>query len=391
MARNKSQFPAITMSSTLPTSGLDKKSFISPATMSPAKNSTIGRAPFGQTPDGQPVEIFSLRNSLGLEAHITNYGGIVTSLKAPDRDGRFADVVLGFDHFAGYLKNDPYFGALIGRYGNRIALGKFSLSGKNYKLAVNNGPNTLHGGLKGFDKVIWNVTAAEVSQGEPKLVLTYLSPDGEEGYPGNLSVQAVYTLTRDNALRIEFSATTDQPTVCNLTHHSYFNLAGQGDVLRHVVYINADTFTPVDGGLIPTGELRNVKGTVFDFRVPTAIGSRIDNAEEQLKLGHGYDHNFVLNKPAGQPEELSLAANVSEPMSGRTMEVWTTAPATQFYTGNFLAGTPGKGGRVHQAREGFCFEPQHFPDSPNHPEFPSAELKPGETYRNTIIYKFGAE
>jgi aldose 1-epimerase len=359
--------------------------------MSPANDSTISRAPFGQTPDGTPVEIFTLRNARGMEACITNYGGIVTSLKTPDRDGRFADLVLGFDGFSGYLKNASYFGALIGRYGNRIAGGKFSLHGKTYRLAVNNGVNALHGGLKGFDKAVWSVAAAEVSQDEPKLVLTHRSADGDEGYPGNLSVQATYALTRENGLRVEFSAQTDQPTVCNLTHHSYFNLAGQGDILHHVAYVNADKFTPVDGGLIPTGELRDVAGTVFDFRAPTPIGLRINSDDEQIKLGHGYDHNFVLNKSGARAVELSLAARVYEPMSGRTMEVWTTAPGMQFYTGNFLAGTAGKAGRVYSAREGFCFEPQHFPDSPNHPEFPTTELKPGETYRNTIIYKFGTE
>jgi aldose 1-epimerase len=359
--------------------------------MSSANDSTISRATFGQTPDGTPVEIFTLRNARGMEARITNYGGIVTSLKTPDRDGRFADLVLGFDDFGGYLKNDPYFGALIGRYGNRIAGGKFSLHGKTCRLAVNNGANALHGGLKGFDKVVWGVAAAEVSQDEPKLVLTHLSADGDEGYPGNLSVQATYALTRENSLRVEFSAHTDQPTVCNLTHHSYFNLAGQGDVLHHVAYINADKFTPVDGGLIPTGELRDVAGTVFDFRAPTPIGLRINRDDEQLKLGRGYDHNFVLNKSGARAVELSLAARVYEPVSGRAMEVWTTAPGTQFYTGNFLAGTAGKAGRIYSAHEGFCFEPQHFPDSPNHPEFPTTELKPGETYRNTIIYKFGTE
>ena len=359
--------------------------------MSPAHDPAISRALFGQMPDGTPVEIFTLRNRQGMEARITNYGGIVTSLKTPDRDGRFADVVLGFDDFAGYLKNDPYFGALIGRYGNRIAHGQFSLNGDTHRLALNNGANTLHGGHKGFDKVVWGVAFAGVDDKEPKLVLNYLSADGEEGYPGNLSVQTTYTLTRDNALQIDFSAQTDKRTVCNLTQHSYFNLAGLGDVLRHVVYINADAFTPVDVGLIPTGELRNVAGTVFDFRTPMPIGARIHHDDEQLRLGRGYDHNFVLNKMNGDPVELSLAARVHEPAGGRTLEVWATAPATQFYTGNFLAGTTGKGGRVHQARDGFCFEPQHFPDSPNRPEFPSAELKPGETYRHTIIYKFGAE
>lgn len=359
--------------------------------MSPANSPAINRALFGQTPDGTPVEIFTLRNHRGMEVRITNYGGIVTSLKTPDRHGHFSDIVLGFDDFAGYLKNGPYFGALIGRFGNRIASGKFSINGNIYQLAVNNGANALHGGLKGFDKVVWQVTAVEVSRDEPKLVLNYLSADGEEGYPGNLSVQATYTLTADNALQIGFSAQTDQRTVCNLTHHSYFNLAGQGDVLSHVLQINADKFTPVDGGLIPTGELRNVEGTAFDFRVPAPIGARINGDDVQLKLGRGYDHNFVLNKSNGHSSELSLAARVYEPVSGRNLEVWATAPATQFYTGNFLAGITGRDGRVHQPHDGFCLEPQHYPDSPNRPEFPTTELPPGETYRHTISYKFGSE
>lgn len=352
---------------------------------------SISRSRFGQTPDGVPVEIFTLRNRRGMEVRITNYGGIVTSLKTPDQAGQFTDVVLGFDDFESYLNNHPYFGAVIGRYANRIAFGKFSLDGKTCRLAINNGANTLHGGLKGFDKVVWRIIAAEVNQGEPELTLAYLSADGEEGYPGNLSVQATYTLTDDNALRLKFTATTDQPTVCNLTHHSYFNLAGGGDVLRHVVYINADRFMPVDRGLIPTGEWRSVAGTTFDFRAPTPIGLRIHHDDEQLKLGGGYDHNFVLNKMGERPAELSLAARVYEPVTGRTLEVWTTEPAAQFYTGNFLDGMNGKAEQSYLSYHGFCFEPQHFPDSPNQPGFPKTELKPGETYRNTIIYKFGAE
>jgi aldose 1-epimerase len=374
-----------------PSSRLDANVFVGSALMSSTNNSSISRAVFGQTPDGTHVEIFTLRNRHGMEAHITNYGGIVTSLKTPDRDGKFADVVLGFDDLAGYLKNPPYFGALIGRYGNRIAHGKFSLGGEKYTLAINNGANALHGGLKGFDKVVWRVASAEVAQNEPRLVLAYLSADGEEGYPGNLSVQVIYTLTHDNALQIKFTATTDKTTVCNLTHHSYFNLAGSGDVLQHVVYINADKFTPVDSGLIPTGELRNVSGTPFDFRAPTSIGLRLKHDGEQLKFGNGYDHNYVLNKMGDRPAGLSLAARVYEPVTGRTMEVWTTEPATQFYTGNFLDGMSGKSERSYLSYHGFCFEPQHFPDSPNQPKFPTTELKPGEIYQNTIIYKFGAE
>lgn len=358
--------------------------------MTPTCDSDISRAAFGHTPDGTPVEIFTLRNRSGMEACITNYGGIVTSLKTADSAGKFADVVLGFDRLENYLAGHPYFGALIGRYGNRIARGQFSLDGRIYQLAVNNGDNALHGGLKGFDKVVWRVTAVDVSQNEPKLTLTYLSPDGEENFPGNLTVSATYRLTDDNALRLDLEATTDKPTICNLTHHSYFNLAGRGDVLGHIVHINADKFTPVDSGMIPTGELRSVKNSPFDFLKPVPIGQRIqDMTDEQIKFANGYDHNYVLNKTT---DELSLAARVSEPGTGRTMEVWTTEPATQFYTGNFLDGTlTGKHGWVYQARNGFCFEPQHFPDSPNQPHFPSTELKPGEIYRSTMLYKFDAE
>jgi aldose 1-epimerase len=354
--------------------------------MSPAHDPSITRAPFGHTPDGSPVEIFTLRNQAGLEARIMNYGGIVTSLKTPDREGRLSDVVLGFDHFVDYLKNGPYFGALIGRYGNRIAAGKFSLNGNTYQLALNNGEHALHGGLKGFDKALWRVAAAAVSRNEPKLVLTYLSPDGEEGYPGNLSVEAVYTLTNHNALKVDFSAQTDERTICNLTHHSYFNLAGQGDILGHLVYINSDKTTPVDSGLIPTGEFADVTGTPFDFRKPTAIGARINDPDKVLRYGSGYDHNWVINKSSGQ---FGLQARVEEQVTGRVMEVWSNQPGLQFYTGNFFDGTiKGKGGVAYLVRTGFAMEPQHYPDSPNKTNFPSVELQPGQTYHNTIEYKF---
>jgi aldose 1-epimerase len=359
--------------------------------MANSSKGTITKAAFGQTPEGQAVELYTLRNSKGMEATIMTYGGIVTSLKVPDKNGTFDDVVLGYDNLGGYLTNSPYFGALIGRYGNRIAGGKFSLDGVEYTLAKNNGPNHLHGGVKGFDKVVWTVDEAEVGEHGPKLELTYLSKDGEEGYPGNLKVKATYTVTEDNALQIKFKATTDKDTVCNLTHHSYFNLAGGGDVLGHIVQINADKFTPVDKGLIPTGELALVAGTPFDFRSPTAIGAHINETNnEQIKFAGGYDDNWVLNKKSAG--ELSLAARVSEPTSGRTLEVWTTSPGLQFYTGNFLDGMiTGKSGRVYQLRDAFCMEPQCFPDSPNHPAFPTTELKPDETYKNTIIYKFSVE
>jgi aldose 1-epimerase len=303
----------------------------------------------------------------------------------PDRLGRPGDVVLGYETLAEYEKNNPYFGCLVGRYGNRIAGGKFVLDGREYALATNDGPNHLHGGVRGFDKVVWQARPLETPSG-PALELRYRSPDGEEGYPGNLDVTAVYTLTQDNELRLDYTAVTDRPTIVNLTHHSYFNLAGRGDILSHEVMIRAERFTPVDKTLIPTGELRPVAGTPFDFNTPTAIGARIDQDDEQLRFGRGYDHNWVISKPMG---ELGLMARVYEAESGRVMEVLSTEPGLQFYSGNFLDGTiRGKGGRVYGFRNGFCMEPQHYPDSPHHPEFPSVVLRPGETYRNTIIYRF---
>jgi len=340
-------------------------------------------------PDGQPVDLYTLRNANGAEATIITYGGTVTTLKMPDRNGNLGDVVLGYDHLGGYLTNSPFFGCLVGRYGNRIAKGQFTLDGKSYTLAVNNPPNHLHGGPQGFDKRIWKAVKADVGPHGPRLELSYTSKDGEEGYPGNLKVNATYTLTDDNALRLDYTARTDKATVCNLTHHSYFNLAGQGDILGHVVYINADKFTPVDSTLIPTGELKPVDGTPFDFRKPTAVGARINADDEQIKFGGGYDHNWVINKQAGK---LDLMARVTEPTTGRVMEVWSAEPGVQFYTGNFLDGTiTGKGGWVYKQRNGLCFEPQHYPDSPNHPQFPSTELKPGQTYKSTIIYKFSTQ
>ena len=344
--------------------------------------------PFGLAPDGARVNLYTLRNNKGAEVGICNYGGLVIFLKVPDRHGKFADVVLGYDNLPDYIKDTPYFGALIGRYGNRIAKGKFTLDGKEYTLAVNNGPNALHGGLKGFDKVVWEARFLATHAG-PSLELVYVSKDGEEGYPGTLSVKAIYTLTEDNALMLDYVATTDKDTVLNLTHHSYFNLAGKGDILNHQVMMPADKFTPVDVNLIPTGELKPVDGSPFDFRTPTAIGARIGQEDEQLKFGGGYDHNWVINKPMGQ---LGLMARVYEPTSGRVMEVWSTDPGLQFYSGNFLDGkNKGKGGWVYKYRNGFCMEPQHYPDSPNQPNFPSVVLKPGQTYRNTIIYKFSVQ
>jgi aldose 1-epimerase len=353
--------------------------------MAQTGNKAITKAPWGKTKDGTPADIYTLRNTKGMEAQISSYGGLVVSLKVADRNGKFGDVVLGYDTIDGYLKDTPYFGALIGRYGNRIAKGKFSLDGKDYTLAVNNGPNALHGGLKGFDKVVWNARPVQSKEG-PSLELTYVSKDGEEGYPGKLTVKAVYTLTENNGLKLEFTASADQDTVLNLTHHSYFNLAGKGDVLGHVVYIDADRFTPIDSTLIPTGELRSVKGTPFDFNKPTSIGARIKQDDEQLKFGNGYDHNWVLNHSNGK---LRIIARVYEPTSGRVMEVLSTEPGLQFYTGNFLDGTiTGKGGWTYQFRNAIVMEPQHFPNSPNTPSFPTTELKPGEVYHNTIIYRF---
>jgi aldose 1-epimerase len=346
----------------------------------------ISHADFGKMPDGTGIQIFTLTNTHGLEARIITYGGAVVSLKTPDKTGAMGDIVQGFDSLAGYLAPEPYFGALIGRYGNRIGHAKFTLNGKDYALPKNDGDNTLHGGERGFDKRVWS--ARELPDGG--LELTYLSKDGEEGFPGNLKATVAYHLTDADELKIEYSATTDQDTVVNLTNHSYFNLkgAGTGDNLGHLMMLNADKFTPVDAGLIPTGELRAVAGTPFDFRKPTAIGARIEQSDEQLKLGKGYDHNWVLNRTGSG---LSLAARVEEPTTGRVMEVRTTEPGIQFYTGNFLDGTlKGKGGKVYGLRAAFCLETQHYPDSPNKPNFPSTVLKPGQTYHTTTVYKFSA-
>jgi len=349
----------------------------------------ITKRPFGKTAAGEAADLYTLTNANGVEASITTYGGTLVSLKTPDRAGRFADVVLGFNSLDPYLRVTFYPGALVGRYANRIAKGRFTLNGVEYKLAINNGGNSLHGGLKGFDKYVW--PAREAAGGDPALELTHFSPDGDEGYPGALSVRVVYTLTRNNELRIDSSATTDKDTVLNLTNHSYFNLAGEGsgDILDHVVQLNADRFTPVDAGLIPTGELRAVEGTPFDFRNPTAIGARVNEPDEQLKLGHGYDHDFVVN---GRMGTLREAARVVDPKSGRTLEALTTEPGVQLYIGNFLDGSStGKSGKPIARRTGLCLETQHFPDSPNHPDFPSSALRAGEKFESTTVFRFGAE
>jgi aldose 1-epimerase len=346
----------------------------------------VAKRPYGKTQQGQPVDLYTLTNRNGMQAVITNYGGIVVSLTARDRKGAWGDVVLGFDSLDGYLKEHPYFGALVGRYGNRIARAQFALDGKTYRLAANNGPNHLHGGVRGFDKAVWTATA----QGPNSLKLELNSPDGDEGYPGALHVEVVYTLTENDELRIDYTATTNKPTILNLTNHSYFNLGGQGagDVLNHQIKIAARRFTPVDATLIPTGELRDVKGTPFDFTGFHTIGERIGQNDEQIKVGKGYDHNFVLDSGG---KALALAAEVFEPVSGRVMKVQTTEPGVQFYTGNFLDGTVrGKGGIAYRLRAGFCLETQHFPDSPNRPSFPPVVLRPGETFRSTTTYGFSS-
>lgn len=345
--------------------------------------------PFGQMPDGTPVEIYDL-NSGTAQARITNYGGILVSVKVPDKNGKATDVVLGFDNLDGYVanNNDPkggaFLGATVGRYANRIANGKFTLDGKTYSLPLNNGSNSLHGGPHGFNNVVWK--AKPIQNG---VELTYLSKDGEAGYPGNLSVTVRYTLIKSD-LKIEYSATTDKDTVLNLTNHSYFNLAGQGqgDILKIELTLHASRFTPVDANLIPTGELKPVDGTPFDFRKPTVVGKRIDANDEQLKLAHGYDHNWVIDNKSGSVVE---AAEVYEPTSGRVLKVLTDQPGVQFYTGNFLDGSiKGKGGVAYQRRTALCLETQHFPDSPNHPGFPSTELKPGQRYHTVTVYSFSA-
>jgi aldose 1-epimerase len=348
----------------------------------------VKEEPFNMV-DGKPVNIYTLTNKNGLMARITNYGGIVVSLMVPDRSGKLGDVVLGYDSLDGYIKNNPYFGCLVGRYGNRIGKARFSLDGKEYTLAANNGENHLHGGLKGYDKVVWDAKTIKTEEGVG-LELAYLSPDGEEGYPGNLSIKVHYILTNENALKIDYFAATDKKTVVNLTHHSYFNLAGKGTILDHLLMINADKFTPVDKGLIPTGKLEEVKGTPFDFTEPTAIGARIDQDDEQLRYGLGYDHNWVLNKR--RSGIMTLAATLYDQKSGRFMEVLTTEPGLQFYAGNFLDGTiSGKGGQVYAYRSGLCLEAQHYPDSPNKAHFPSVVLNPGDEYRQTTLYKFSVK
>lgn len=353
-----------------------------------AEAPSVMRRHFGNLPDGREVYAFTLDNGRGIRLEAITYGGIIVTLETPDRTGQRGDIVLGYDDLAGYLVETPYFGAIIGRYGNRIGNAEFALEGRRYQLAANNGPNHLHGGVTGFDKVLW--AASPFARGDSVgVVFRYTSPDGEEGYPGNLSATVAYTLTADGSLVFDYQATTDTPTPVNLTQHSYFNLAGDGarDVLDHVLTVRADSFTPVDSTLIPTGEVVSVEGTPFDFRVPTAIGARIGAADRQLEFGGGYDHNFVLSRGG---DALAHAAHVYEPTTGRTLDVYTTEPGLQFYSGNFLDGSlVGKSGHVYEHRYGFCLETQHYPDSPNQPAFPSTILRPGEEYRSRTVLKFG--
>jgi aldose 1-epimerase len=345
---------------------------------------------FGTTPEGVEVRLYTLRNAHGMRATITNYGGIVTSLVVPDRTGRPGDIVLGFDSLEGYLRGSPYFGAIVGRYANRIANARFTLDGKAYRLAANDGANALHGGVKGFDKVVWEATPFPDSA-PSGLRLHYVSSDGEEGYPGRLDVTVTYEVTDANELRITYHATTDKATVLNLSHHGYFNLAGQASpsILGHELLIAADRYTPVDASLIPTGEFARVTGSAFDFQAATPIGARIGADDRQLRYGKGYDHNFVILGTSGT---LRLAARLRDPESGRTMEVLTTEPGIQFYSGNFLDGTlVGKGGARYLHRSGLCLETQHFPDSPHHAGFPTTVLRTGETFRSETVYRFSAQ
>jgi aldose 1-epimerase len=367
-----------------------KESSTEPAKDTVAAAASISETAFGSLPDGTSLKLFKLRNASGMEADITNYGGIITALKTPDRNGKLEDVVLGYDSLAGYLKAPSFFGALVGRYGNRIAQGKFKLDGKTYTLVQNNGKNHLHGGTRGFDKVAWTPEASSTPD-SATLKLTYLSKDMEEGYPGNLQVTVVYTLTNDNELKIYYEATTDKPTVVNLTNHSYFNLSGntKRDILAHTLTLQASKFIPVDAGLIPTGEIKPVKGTPFDFLQPMVIGSRINDDDQQIKIGKGYDHCFVFDKPLGR---YAHVGTLYDSASGRQMDLFTSEPGTQVYTGNFLDGTiTGKFNTVYAKRYAVCLETQHFPDSPNRPEFPSVVLKPGEVYKTRTTYQFSAK
>lgn len=350
------------------------------------------KSDYGTTPEGEKIEMYSLQNSSGMRVDVITYGGIITSWTAPDKEGVYADIVLGYDSLAHYIASNPFFGALIGRYGNRIANGKFSIDGIQYSLATNDGPNHLHGGIKGYDKVVWSAAEPVVDSQAVHLKLSYLSKDMEEGYPGNLNIQVIYTLNADNSLDVSYEATTDKPTIVNLTQHSYFNLTGdfRQTILDHEVMLDADSYLPVDETLIPTGELADITGTPFDFRTPKAIGKEIGVEDGQLEKGLGYDHCWVLKN---QGSGIRLAASAYDPESGRLLDIWSDEPAIQFYTGNFLDGTlPMKGGEgTYGHRTGFCLETQHYPDSPNQPDFPSVRLDPGEKYESFTSFKFSVK
>ncbi|MFN3788758.1 aldose epimerase family protein [Massilia sp.] len=352
--------------------------------MSNSRTPSITQAPYGRLANGEAITEYTLANANGLVAKIIDFGGIVTELHTPDREGRLADVVLGLDSLAAYEGEHPYFGAVIGRYGNRIAKGRFTLDGREIVLPANDGAHHLHGGPGGFHKVKWQASVEGDS-----LRLAYRSVDGEQGYPGNLDAVVCYQLNDDNELVVRFEAVTDQPTPVNLTQHSYFNLAGEGDVLDHLLSIDADTFVGIDAAAIPLGTLSPVTGTPFDFRTPRPIGERVGQPDKQLRHGQGYDHNFVLNKPNGR--EMTRAAHVLEPVSGRVLELFTEEPGVQFYSGNFLDGSLGGKGRSYGQRSGFCLEPQHFPDSPNRPRFPNVILRPGQVYRSASRFRFSVQ
>ncbi|MGH2775306.1 MAG: aldose epimerase family protein [Actinomycetota bacterium] len=350
---------------------------------------SISKEPFG-TVDGQAVDLYTLTNSRGMKVKIMTYGGIIQSIEVPDRKGRVDNVTLGFDNLDDYVTSSPYFGSITGRYANRIAEGKFTLDGVEYQLATNNGPNHLHGGVKGFDKRVWDATEV-LDDKSAGLELTYTSPAGEENYPGTLETEVVYTLTNKNEIRMDYNATTSAPTIVNLTNHAYFNLAGEGSgtIEDHRLKLNADHYTPVDPTLIPTGEIASVAGTPFDFTRSTPIGRHIRDSHEQIVIGQGYDHNFVLSRPSANDKTMILAAKVREPTSGRSLRILTTEPGIQFYSGNFLDGTlVGTSGKVYRQTDGFALETQHYPDSPNQPNFPSTVLRPGQVYETTTIYKF---
>ncbi len=360
-------------------------SLTTPSTNESENTMSVKKEPYGKMPDGTAVDLYTLTNANGLKVKIITYGATITDVEVPDRNGKLENVALFRDSLADFMdKSTPYFGSTIGRYGNRIAKGKFKLDGKEYTLATNNGPNTLHGGNKGFDKVVWKAEPVKTAD-TVGVKFTYVSPDGEEGYPGTLTAQVIYSLTDKNKLKMDYTATTDKPTVVNLTNHTYWNLsgAGSGDILGEELMLNADRYLPVDDGLIPTGEIKSVKGTPMDFTKPMTIGSRID------QVPGGYDHCYVLNKKPG--EGLTLVAKINDPKSGRVMEIYSTEPAVQFYTGNFLDGTITAGGKTYEKHAAFCLETQHYPDSPNEPSFPSSVLRPGETYKHSTVHKFSAE